>query len=373
MIGGNTYEGALLSDRFPKGRKSGSIRIDASQMRFYSDDECLDQIPLKQLDITRGGTGNRFLYFKDKNRSGITFYTDDLKILDADELKWMKETAGVSGKIKRNIFSNYLFIGLVILGILGGLAFLIMKSDRLIERVASLFPTSLEAQMSETMKTSALEGKTILKDSILDAQIARITSILLNQIDTTGYSFSFTVIQQDEINAFALPGGPIIIHSGLLEKADNPEEIAGVLAHEISHVTRRHHLRGIIGNMGIYFIFRGLVGDVTGISTQVINAGATLGSLKYSRNYEQESDESGMAMLQKAHIKTDGMITFFEKLGSEHPIPKSADFISTHPNPKNRIKYLQKIKGENENTIDLRVDLDLIKKRIQTLKNKDGN
>lgn len=373
MIHDTPFEGVLLSERYPKGRKSGEIRVDASQVRFFSDHECLEQIPLNQLDISRGGTGNRFIYFKDKRRPEVTFYTDNLNVLNVPDLKWLRETAGVSANIKRGLYSQYLIIGIVILLILGGLALLIVKSDRIVDKLASLFPTSLEAQISSTMKESALEGKTILKDSTLDAQLAKITAILLKNADTTGYNFSFTVIKEDAINAFALPGGPIIIHSGLLEKAENPEEIAGVLAHEISHVTRRHHLRGILGNMGIYFILRGLVGDVTGISTQVINAGATLGSLKYSRNYEKEADENGMFILQKAHIQTEGMITFFEKLNKEHPIPEEADFVSTHPNPKNRIKYLKEIQGNNENTIDLNVDLPLIKQRIATLKKAHGN
>lgn len=359
-----TFEGIFLSDRIQGGRTSGILKVDASQIKFYSGQECLETISLRQLEISRGGTGNRYIYLKDSGRRDFTFYTDDLKILDVPELKWHKETAGISGKIKQSVYRNYLLIALVILMVLGSVTLLILKSDKIIDKIASLIPTTLDTRISETMKSSAIEGKTILKDSILNAQIQIITSKLLNQTDTAGFNFSFTVIKADEVNAFALPGGPIIIHSGLLLKAESAEEIAGVLAHEISHVTRRHHLRGILGNMSIYFIFRGLIGDVTGISAEIINAGAALGSLKYSRNYEKEADETGMALLKRAKINTNGLISFFDKLSEEHPLPESADFLSTHPNPKNRIENLKKIQETNSNPIDLGVDLKLLKERV---------
>ncbi len=367
------FEAIALSEIFPKGRKSGYIKLENGAIKFYVDNEFLTSIRLNDTSISRGGTGNRFIYFKDKTNADLTFYTDDLKILNHPELQWFKNTAGLANGVKFDFYKNVLLIALFVVVIIGAIGLVVIKSDFIIEKIANLIPRSTEEQMSETLKESALSGKQIINDSFVNAQIALITTQLIKSLNDTSYHFTFTVIEDEEVNAFALPGGPIVINSGLLLKADNAEEVAGVLAHEISHITRRHHIRGLVGNLGVFMVIRGLVGDLTGISANIINLGASLGSLKYSRGYETESDEYGMQLIQNAHINPEGMVSFFKKLSELSKMPEMADFISTHPSPKNRIKYLQSMIKPQKEYVNLNVDFIQLKKRINQLTHGNKN
>ena len=193
-----------------------------------------------------------------------------------------------------------------------------------------------------------------------------ITRPLVQSVENKAFKFSFTIVEDGTMNAFALPGGAVVIHTELLEAADNAEEVAGVLAHEISHVTRRHHIRGIIGNLGIFFIIRALLGDVAGLSGDIATAGATLSSLKYSRGFETEADDEGYSLLLKAHIKPDGMIHFFEKLKKENPDAGMMDFLSTHPATSDRIENLNKKEKPNGPIQNIQMDYSKFKTDIQT-------
>ena len=367
------FEAIALSEIFPKGRKSGHIQLESGAIKFYVEDEYLTSIRLNDTDISRGGTANRFIYFKDKTNADLTFYTDDLRILNQPELQWFKDTAALANGVKFDVYTNILIIAVIVLAIIGSVGFMVMKSDFIIEKIAHLVPRSAEEQMSETLKESALSGKKTINDSFVNAQIALITNVLVKSLNDTSYHFTFTLIEDEEVNAFALPGGPIVINSGLLMKADNAEEVAGVLAHEISHITRRHHVRGLVGNLGVFMVVRGLVGDLTGISANIINVGASLGSLKYSRGYETESDEYGMRLIQKANINPNGMVSFFKKLGELSKMPEMSDFISTHPSPKNRIKYLESMIQPQSTYTDLNVDFKQLKEHLKLLTNGDKN
>lgn len=367
------FEAIALSEIFPKGRKSGTIKVEGGAVKFYVDDEFLASIRLNDTDISRGGTGNRFIYFKDRTNSDLTFYTDDVRILSQPELQWFKQTAGLANGVKFDFFKNIIVIALIVLAIIGAMGFMVVKSDFIIEKIADMVPRSAEEQMSESLKESALNGKKIITDSFVNAQIEKITHALIVSLNDTTYHFTFTVIEDEEVNAFALPGGPIVINSGLLLKADNAEEVAGVLAHEISHITRRHHVRGLVGNLGVFMVVRGLVGDLTGISSSIINVGASLSSLKYSRGYETESDEYGMQLIQQAHINPNGMVSFFKKLSELSKMPEMADFVSTHPSPKNRIKYLQSMIKPQKEYINLNVDFVKLKERINQLTHGNKN
>ncbi|NDF00004.1 MAG: hypothetical protein EB034_17270, partial [Verrucomicrobia bacterium] len=85
------------------------------------------------------------------------------------------------------------------------------------------------------------------------------------------YPFKLHIIEDASLNAFALPGGNVAIHSGLLLTADSPEEVLGVLGHELSHVTKQHGLRGIVQSLGLYAVVTTFFGDVSGLAAILVN------------------------------------------------------------------------------------------------------
>ncbi|MBL7837391.1 MAG: M48 family metallopeptidase [Bacteroidetes bacterium] len=360
------FEAIALSDQFNNGRKSGVLEIVHHNLAFIDDDGKVYGFPLNGVKITKGGAAGRYIYFNHEKFPGLTIYTDDKDILDIEEIRL---NPALNAQTKNMRHTNkmvwFILITLFSLIVTGVIALFVFRGS-IVERIATLIPPETEQQIAKDLKTSAIAGKQVVKDSAIEAQLHQLTEGLVKAVGDTSFKFNFTIIKDDAINAFALPGGSVIIHSGLIEKAQSPEEVAGVLAHEISHVTRRHHIRGIIGNMGIWLVIRGIIGDVSGISSDIINAGAALGTLKYTRDFEREADQSGFDLLNKAQINPQGMIDFFGTLKKENGDMGVADFLSTHPATEERIDNLKKMKVENKTFKAFDLDFKIFQERIQT-------
>jgi len=162
----------------------------------------------------------------------------------------------------------------------------------------------------------------------------------------SSWPYQFHVIPQKEINAFALPGGPIFINIGTIDAADNEAELAGVIAHEMSHVYMQHSakqagktstLQGIAGILGAI-----LPGTTAGnIARLGIQLGAGTLSLKYSRSDEAQADAVGAIIAYKVGYNPKGMADFFQKLEQEGG-GRGPQFLSDHPNPGNREAAIEK-------------------------------
>ena len=159
------------------------------------------------------------------------------------------------------------------------------------------------------------------------------------------WPYQFHVVQQKEINAFALPGGPIFVNIGTIEAADNEAELAGVMAHEMSHVYMQHSakqagktstLQGLAGILGAV-----LPGNAAGnIARLGIQLGAGTLSLKYSRSDEAQADAVGAIIAYRAGYNPKGMADFFQKLEAQGG--SGPQFLSDHPNPGNREASIEK-------------------------------
>lgn len=161
------------------------------------------------------------------------------------------------------------------------------------------------------------------------------------------WPYQFHVIQQKEINAFALPGGPIFVNVGTITQADNEAELAGVIAHEMSHVYMQHSAKqmkkntipSILSGLGQIAgaVFGGVGGAIASIGGQM--AGGLL-SMRYSRADEAQADEVGAIIMYKVNYNPKAMADFFEKL--EKMGGAGPQFMSDHPNPGNRVEAVQK-------------------------------
>jgi Zn-dependent protease with chaperone function len=149
----------------------------------------------------------------------------------------------------------------------------------------------------------------------------------------TPYRFQWHVVEDAQVNAFAVPGGHVVVFTGLLQAADSAEEVAGVLAHEVQHVLKRHSLKGIAHSLGLrallsFFLGSGAGGDFA----------AQMGSLKFGRGQESEADLEGLLLLKKAKIKPEGMVSFFSKLAQKEGT--GIALLSSHPASDDRAEAL---------------------------------
>jgi Zn-dependent protease with chaperone function len=132
----------------------------------------------------------------------------------------------------------------------------------------------------------------------------------------TRYRFKLRVIDHRMVNAFAAPGGYVIVMRGLIDKAESPDEVAGVLAHEIGHVVERHSTEALFRSIGFSLIVSTLVGNTTSMGSAVAEIGTGLASLSYGRAAEREADAIGVKLLNQANISGTGLAGFFDRIAA---------------------------------------------------------
>jgi predicted Zn-dependent protease len=211
----------------------------------------------------------------------------------------------------------------------------------------NLFSKEQDIQMGKEYAAQVEQQMPIVRSSDLSGFIESIGRKLASAPEAGGYPYTFKVVQDKTINAFALPGGPTFTHTGLIAAADNEAQIAGVLAHEIAHVALRHGTNQASKAQLLALpamLAGGLAGDgITGTLAQLgIGLGANSVLMKFSRNAERDADLLGARMMSHAGYNPIEMARFFEKLEAETGKGSAlSQFFSDHPNPGNRVKSVQ--------------------------------
>jgi predicted Zn-dependent protease len=211
--------------------------------------------------------------------------------------------------------------------------------------VADTVPRKWEKNLGDRVRGVMLDGLYACDGKDGKAALESLGRKLLPE-NIADLPLTIDVVRVKQVNAFALPGNHIFIFSGLIDKARNPDEVAGVLAHEMGHLELRHPTRGMIQQLGlsavISLMFGGnAAGDVAYIAT----------ALSYTREMEREADARAIALLQQAKIHTDGLASFFRTLkddkDSDSPLP---DWLSTHPGLQERAETAEKAANANDGT-----------------------
>jgi beta-barrel assembly-enhancing protease len=224
----------------------------------------------------------------------------------------------------------------VILSMILGLWF---GADVLVEIAVSRIPVEWEQKLGESAYRDFLSHQEVVKEGPGVAAVEEMTHRLTEQIQNNPYKFIVTVVKSDVVNAFALPGGYVVVFTGLMKKAESGEEVAGVLSHELNHVLQRHGLERIVKNLGLMTVMAIVFGDQQGLVGMMKQFGVELFTLKFGREQETEADLRGLQLLQRAKIDPSGMIRFFERLSEKDE--GRMEWLSTHPMSTARAERLK--------------------------------
>lgn len=157
-------------------------------------------------------------------------------------------------------------------------------------------------------------------------------------------SIQTLIVQKEDVNAFALPNRQIVIYSGLIEYSKSPEEVAGVIAHELGHIEKNHVMKKLVKELGLAMIIT-LAGNNSGFEI-VKEAARTLSSSAFDRKQEKEADDFAFETLVKADIDPENLANFLFRMSKESNVPEELVWISTHPDTKERAaEILQKKEG----------------------------
>lgn len=237
-----------------------------------------------------------------------------------------------------------LAIGLVVLALLGASVWVANKAvDAVLWYGVGWIPPSWEITLGTQVVDSMYPEAECVKDPEVVEPVRQIVDRLLASTDRGGYEFHVRIGKEDQVNAFAVPGGQMVVLTGLLAKAESPEEVAGVLAHEIHHVLRRHSLRKMMAYVKWQIGLALLLGDLQTVAELLLAHASKLAVLAYDRDMEREADYDGLELLQRAGIDPKGMIQFFARLAREEGIlAGSLTLISTHPGSAERAAELER-------------------------------
>ncbi|HEY9721983.1 MAG TPA: M48 family metallopeptidase [Oscillatoriaceae cyanobacterium] len=215
----------------------------------------------------------------------------------------------------------------------------------LADQLVRFVPVSWEEALGDHVVSSMKESDFCHDPRMLGA-VREIVDKLIAAGPKTPYHYKVYVFDTEQINAFAAPGGDIVVFTGLLKRTDSPEELAGVLAHELQHVQRRHTTRALIRGASLNLLISAMTGSDTGFG-KVVGTAGDLGMLRYSRSDEAEADRRGMELLEAAKIDPHGMVRFFKLLESRGLAgPKNLNFLSDHPDTEARIQVLSRMAAE---------------------------
>lgn len=245
--------------------------------------------------------------------------------------------AGALAKRRRHRLRLYLGVGLGALLLL--LPFMLLAlfwshGDRIAGWAAGRISLEQEAKLGEMAFAQMRPALNLLQAGPVPGVVAAIGHRL-----TAGsaYRYQWFVADSPQVNAFAMPGGYVVVYTGLLRAADSSEELAGVLAHEVQHVEMRHALKNMLHGMGWRALLAVALGDLSGGVWG--GMAEQLGSLSYSRDLERQADLGGLAALRRAGIAPQGLASFFTKLA--HSEGQGIELLSSHPASETRLQALR--------------------------------
>jgi Zn-dependent protease with chaperone function len=229
-----------------------------------------------------------------------------------------------------------------------------------VDATVDAMPYSVDEAIGESVWGEMDLGGPKVEDETVDAAIQTIVDRLQPYSEIPEAEFTFAVVDKDIANAFALPGGYMVVYTGLILRADSPEQVAGVMAHEMAHVTHRHGMRRIAHSVGLMAGLSLLFGNVDALSGMALKL-FQLGKVNsYSQDQETDADIEGAEMLIAARIDPRGLAEFFEMMKAEYgDVPDALAWTSTHPQHDARVAAILAYEREHGEGVEYEpIDVD---------------
>ncbi|MBI3038942.1 M48 family metalloprotease, partial [bacterium] len=201
---------------------------------------------------------------------------------------------------------------------------------------------SYEKTVGENGHESLKKKPGFYRDSRMLERLGRVARRLVPVVERQDLTYHFTILDSDELNAFALPGGYVYVTKGLMKTISSDDELAGVVGHELGHVDKKHGLKqaGKSGLMALVIALMGANDDAKKFQKAAAIA-ALFANLKFSRDDEFEADRQAVKYTMKAGYRPDGLLQFFGRINKDGKLTSVTKYFSTHPPTMERIKRVQ--------------------------------
>jgi predicted Zn-dependent protease len=334
------FQGGVFSAELTGGRAGAEVSFTSHAVVATTPDGQLFSLAFASMQLELGGAAGKTWFCRSTDRA-LTIFCDAAgfgvalrqaggRVL-GDKLEQLEQTARRASR-RGWLWASALSAALVLLLVAGVLA--LRAAGRL---ALEALPVDVDRQLGQLALEHMELGGSPSSDEVLQRAV-RLVMQRLEQAEPSGFTFAPRVLQASTVNAFALPGGPIVIYTGLLREAESADQLAGVLAHEMAHVTRRHGLTRIAQSVGVVAAVQLLFGDLSGvaaIAVEVLREGAIN---SYSRVQEHEADMDAVERLRKARLDPLALADFFALLEKREDALPGIGWLGTHPELAQRVK-----------------------------------
>lgn len=316
-------------------RQSVTLTLEGNRLHIRRADGTTMLWPLSLVRQTQGG------YSTEQVR--LEFGSDPAEALLVNDPTFVAEIRAASPAAKRAVRRQWKTAPIVALSVVAlviVVALYVWAAPAGAVWAADRLPKSWEVSMGESFVEHLQRDDRVCANADSVPELRTIVTRLTDAGPGEQYRFHVIVVRDSMINAFAAPGGYVFLFSGLVNAARTPEELAGVLAHEIQHVTLRHSTRALLREVPLRFALF----SVTGSGEAAMSTVTSLGALTFRRSDEAEADREGMRLLQAAAVDQSGMISFMRTLEAEHGDgPRFVRYLSSHPRTTDRIAELERL------------------------------
>ena len=323
----------------------GQVTLDRHMLVFRAPEKTVEiPLPRVTLELEKNGTK---VYLYDDERPELMIYAEDDSVLEHPAFNGIPELRDqVSAILTRRELSRRLrMVGYALAGCVMIACALSLGSSVLVKYLAGKVPPDIERKFGDDVIQEMQSKGELLDDTNKTAMLAELAAPLIRVLPAGQNQLHFHICRDAEPNAFALPGGHVVVNAGLLSMVDRPEELLGVLAHEMAHVTQKHHFRKIISAAGPVIIFGVFLHSRSSLLNAVTGASGIMVFQGFSQDYEKEADDVGWQYLLAANVDPSGMITMFQKFQSYEGRLKIGQLLpqafQSHPALSKRISRLQ--------------------------------
>lgn len=338
----NTILLQVFGPDLPPGGDRLFVELSESGFQLTRKNECVT-IPWSTIALSRGGFDGQQLMFawQRDEQSWSAMLVDYAQLptverfLPAANAQALRQWKRAVGRAERRFRFGIGTVGILLaLPLLVLIAFL-SWGGQLAEWVSSKISVETEQQIGALLFEHTRQQLKLIDDPAASEFLADIGTRLTRG---STYTYRWYIAHDESINAFAMPAGYVVVNTGLLLAAESPEEVAGVVAHEIQHVELRHSLRGLVRSLGWSALVSTVLGDIS--SSTIAGLAQELGALQFSREQESQADAAAFNLLDKTGINPEGMMTFFKKLGDRKT---EIELLSTHPTSDSRLQSLENL------------------------------
>ena len=317
--------------------------------------------------------GIEITFFSDFNSETVHWDKDNIHIPDITTgnkivLRYGKEFPYQNIELKNDSFANELlkrynldkkskkytlftengFKG-IILGVLVFVSVFFLFYKVILPNVAETAALTIPIEYEQSFGKKIKE--TLISNYVVDSTKTKSLQKFYQKLNyESKYTINLTVVNSAIQNAFATPGGNIVIFSGIIDHMECPEELAALLGHELTHINKRHSTKSIFRSLANVMVLSVLLNDVNGITSIIIDNANSIGQLSFSRGLEKEADTEAIQLMLENNINPNGMLGLLEQLNQINQGIEIPEFLTTHPMTENRIDYVEGIILDKEYT-----------------------